>query len=143
MIMDANLILSENQAITATAISANVINWPALSTVYGEDAPPVRNLGAGNPLPLLIQATEDFATLTSLTITLETADNDALSSGAVVLGTTPAIAVADLTAGWRTTLPFIPDATMKRYFGLRFTVAGSNATAGRITAAVGTAVDSN
>ena len=39
MILDANLIFSEDQAVTATAISANVVQFPANGIVYGETLP--------------------------------------------------------------------------------------------------------
>lgn len=142
MILDAKRLLAEAQAITATAISQNVIDWGTNGIPPGEAAAITRNLGAGTPIPLLMQVVETFATLTSLTITIETADDAALSSGAVVLASSGAIAAASLVAGYRPTMTrFVPDATMKRYFGLRFTVGGSNATAGKITAAVATEVN--
>jgi hypothetical protein len=143
MILNANLIFAEDQAVTATAISENVIQIPAAGTVPYEDAAIIRNLGAGSYLPLMIMVTADFATLTSLTISVETADNAALSSGAVVLATTGAIAAASLVAGYRVPAPqILPDATLKDYLGLRFTVGGSNATAGTITAALATEIQS-
>jgi hypothetical protein len=143
MILNKNLILAENQAVTATAISQNVIQWQETGIIYGDAAQIVRNLGSGTPIPLLMQVTETFATLTSLTITVETADNAALSSGAVVLASSGAIAAASLIAGYRPTFTrWVPDATMKDFFGLRFTVGGSDATAGKITAAVATEVNS-
>lgn len=141
MILNKNLILSEAQAITATAISANVIQWPANGIPYGEAAAIVRNLGPGTPMPILLQVVEDFATLTSLTITLETADNAALSSNAVVLASSGALAAAVLLAGYKPSfLRYMPDATMKAFLGLRYTVGGSNATTGKMTAAIATEV---
>lgn len=143
MILNKNLLLSDMQAITSTAISENVIQWEAMGIPPYDAAAMVRNLGAGTPIPMLIQVTETFATLTSLTITIETADNAALSSGAVVLASSGAIAAAALIAGYRPTFTrFVPDGTMKDFFGLRYTVAGSAATAGKITAAVATEVNS-
>lgn len=141
MILDKNLILAENQAITATAISQNVIQFPANGTVYGEANAISRNLGPGKEVPILIQVTQSFATLTSLTITLETADNAALSSNAEILFSTPAIPAASLLAGYRTPIRVLPDYVLKDFMGLRFTVGGSNATAGTITAALGTEVN--
>jgi len=139
MILNKNLLLSNAQAITATAISENVIQWPTNGTPVGESAAITRNLGAGTPIPLLIQVVETFATLTSLTITIETADNAALSSNAVVLASTGAVAAASLVAGYQPSFTnHVPDATMKAYLGLRFTVTGSDATAGKITAAIAT-----
>lgn len=143
MILNKNLLLSDGQAITVTAISENVIAWPDNDVIPYDAAAITRNLGAGTPIPMLIQVTEAFATLTSLTITIETADNAALSSGAVVLASSGAIAAAALVAGYRPTFTrFLPDGTMKQYLGLRFTVAGSDATAGKITAALATEVNS-
>jgi hypothetical protein len=144
MILNRNLTLSERQAITATALSTDVIDWGVNGIPSGEAAAIVRNLGAGTEVPLLMQVNEAFATLTSLTITIETADDAALSSGAVVLSSSGAIPVASLVVGYRPTMTrAVPDATMKRFFGIRYTVGGSNATAGRITAAVATEVQSN
>lgn len=141
MILNKNLILAEGQAITATAISENVIQWNSMGIAPYESAAIDRNIGAGTYVPVLIQVVEDFATLTSLTITLETAANAALSSGAVVLASSGAIAAASLVAGYRPAFTrVIPDAVMKDYLGLRFTVGGSDATAGQITAAVATEV---
>ncbi|MEL6411297.1 MAG: Bbp16 family capsid cement protein [Pseudomonadota bacterium] len=141
MILDKTLTLAENQAITATAISENVINWPDVDVVPLETGAIHRNLGAGEEVPVLMQVTEDFAGLTSLTIELVTAQNAALTTGDVVLYTTPAIAVADLVAGYRTSMRWLPDTRMLRYFGARFTVGGANATAGRVTVAIATEVN--
>lgn len=137
MILDKTLTFAEDQAITATAISENVIAFPDNGTVVYEAAAVVRNLGAGNELPLMIQVTEDFATLTSLTITLETSAAAGLTSS-TVLFSTPAIPAASLIAGYKVPIRWLPNGTLLKYLGLRFTVAGSSATAGTITAALAT-----
>lgn len=141
MILSANSTLSENQAVTATAISENVINFTDNGIVYGEAAAIPRNLGAGREIPFLIQVTADFATLTSLTITIESATNAALSSGAVVHYTSGAIPAASLVAGFKLPVRILPVGVLGPYLGLRYTVGGSNATAGTITAALGTEMD--
>ncbi len=138
MILNKNLTFSEAQAVTATAISENVIQWEAVETVPRESGPIDRNLGKGIPIPILLQVVEDFATLTSLTISLETADNAALSSGSVVLATTVAIPAASLVQGFKPGLEWLPDAVMKEYLGFRYTVGGANATAGQVWAALAT-----
>ena len=58
MLLDAQSLFSDNQAITASAASTNVVKF-----------------GSGNCtfVPLLIQVTQNFATLTSLTVTVQTA----------------------------------------------------------------------
>lgn len=143
MIFDANLKLSDDQAVTATALSTNVIAWPDHGTVYGESAAIARDLGKGEPIPLLIQVTEDFATLTSLTITVETSANSDMSSSTVLVST-PAIAAASLVAGYRPAMPpVMPEQASGKYFAVRYTVTGSNATAGKITAGIVAGVHSN
>ncbi len=143
MIIDNTLKLAEAQAITATAISQNVIEFPLNDTVPYEAAPFARQLGAGNELPILVQVVQAFNTLTSLTVTLESADDAALSSGAVVHATSGAIPLASLVAGYRfpTLGRIFPEGTIKRYLGLRFTVTGTNPTLGQITASIGTEVN--
>jgi Bbp16-like protein len=141
MIIDANLTFSEDQAVTATAISTNVIKLPDAGTVYGEAAAITRNLGPGNEIPLLIQVTEAFNTLTSLTITLETSAAAGLTSS-TVLASSGAIALASLAAGYRPSFTRImPDGNLLDYVGLRFTVTGTNPTTGKISAALATEVN--
>lgn len=141
MILDKTLTFSENQALTATAISENVIQIPEAGTVYGESAPLSRNLGPGEEIPILIQVTEDFDNLTSLTITLETADNEALSTNNEVIFSTGAIPLAKLIAGYRTPVRVLPDFVLRDFVGLRYTVAGTAPTAGKVTAALATEVN--
>ena len=140
MILNKNLILSEAQAITATAISQNVIQWPTNGIMYGDAAATPRNLGPGNPMPILLQVVEAFNTLTSLTITLETSAAADLSSS-TVLASSGAIPLATLIIGHRPSfLRYFPDATLLAFIGLRYTVTGTNPTLGKITAAVATEV---
>lgn len=142
MILNAKLILSENQAVTADAISQNVVRWneTGIATLEGAQIP--RNIGSGTPVPMMLQVVEDFATLTSLEITLETSDSADLSSS-TVLASTGAIPAASLVAGFKPgAMRFVPDALMLDYVGFRYNVGGSNATAGKISAALGTERDS-
>ena len=137
MIFDtAQMRFSSAQAITVDAISENVIQWNAMGTVYDHAAALTRDIGDGTPVPLLIQVVTAFATLTSLTITLESADNAALSTNAVVHWSSGAIAVADLVAGKQIPIRFLPKDIEKLYLGLRYDVTGTTATAGAITAGI-------
>jgi len=137
-ILDANLVVSDAQAITTTAISTNVINLGATGIVPREGSVIARNLGAGVPLPILAQVVETFATLTSLTVTLETSDSADLSAS-TVLATTVAIPAASLVAGFNLggALRYMPSAEIKTYLGMRYTVVGTTATAGKMTVAIG------
>lgn len=125
MIMDKTLLFSENQAITGTAASTNVVDLGAARAMLG-----------GQEIPLAITVTEAFNTLTSLTITVETDDADTFGSATTVY-TTPAIPLADLTKGKKLHPPFrLPLAIKERYVRLKYTVTGANPTTGKITAGV-------
>ena len=135
MILSAEQLFSDDQAVTATAVSTNVIDLGVPGTPYGAVAPLNQDVGKGAPVPVLIQVTEDFATLTSLTITLEVDSTADLATAPVVVDT-QTIAVADLLAGKQTFMQYLPNGLDKRYMGVRYTVTGSAATAGQITAGI-------
>ncbi len=125
MILDKQNLLSDDQAITASAASENII-----------DLGVARDIGKGTPIPFEVQVTEDFATLTSLTVALQVDDNASFSSAKTVISSA-AIAAADLVAGYKFNIgEYVPRGTDERYARLYYTVAGSNATAGAITAGV-------
>ncbi|MBR4592302.1 MAG: hypothetical protein IKO35_03755 [Elusimicrobiaceae bacterium] len=118
MLLDQNGVLSEKQAITATAASTNVVDLGA----------------AGNFAPggmyVLARVDVDFATLTSLKIALETAANSNFSD-ATELASGSFLAAA-LTAGKQLLAVAIP-VGVKRYLRAKYTVTGSNATAGKVS----------
>ncbi|MBO9624164.1 MAG: hypothetical protein J7500_15760 [Sphingomonas sp.] len=136
MIMDRTLLFSDGQAITATAASTNTVDLGATGTVYGASSPIVRDVGPGLGVPLHCGVTQSFNNLTSLTISIETDDNAAFSS-AVTVFTSPAYTLAQLAAGAKQLLPtHIPVGTNERYMRLKYTVAGTAPTLGKITAGV-------
>mgnify|MGYP006883135867 CR=1 FL=1 len=133
MIFDAQALFSDDQAITATAVSTNVIDLGAPDTPKHAAAAIGQDVGFGNAKAIRIQVTADFATLTSLTFTLQkdTVENFASPETVVALGT---VAVADLVAGYVLPLEVLPRGIDQQYLRLNYTVVGSNATAGTITA---------
>lgn len=136
MIMDRSLLFSDRQAITATATSTNLVDLGATGTVYGASAPMVRDIGPGEAIPLHCGVTESFNNLTSLTISIEVDDNAGFTSATTVF-TSPAYTLAQLAAGAKKLLPqSLPVGTNERYVRLRYTVAGTAPTLGRITAGV-------
>lgn len=135
MIFSAEQLFSDDQAVTATAVSTNVIDTGVRGTPFDAAAAVNGDIGKGNPIQFLVQVTEDFATLTSLTITLETSENADLSSS-TVLYSSGAVGVATLLQGYQIPVQYIPNGATGRYIGLRYTVGGSNATAGMITAGI-------
>lgn len=134
MIFSAQQLFSDDQAITATAVGTNVIDLGTAGTPYGAAAALNNDKGKGTEIPVLIQVTEAFNTLTSLTITLETSANADLSSSTVLA--TETIALAALTVGKKTNLQIAPNGITGRYLGTRYTVTGTNPTLGKITAGI-------
>jgi len=134
MIFSLQELFSDKQAITATVVSTNIIDLKAPQTPYGAKAAVYQDVGKGNPVPILVQVTEAFNTLTSLTITIETSANSDLSSPKVLASQT--ILLADLKVGKQLTIQWLPVEADRRYLGIRYTVAGTNPTLGRVTAGI-------
>lgn len=143
MILDNSNLFSSAQAITATAASTNIIDLGATGTVYGAAAAIVRDIGKGAEVPIALRVTESFNNLTSLTISVETDDNAGFSTPATVF-TSPAYALADLATSARHLLPdAVPVGANERYMRLKYTVAGSAPSTGKITAGIAAAIQTN
>ena len=136
MILDKENMFSDDQAITATAVSSNIIDLGATGTVVGASSALKRHLGKGEPIEILVQwtATAVSGGSSTVTVDLETDDNSSFSS-ASTLATTGAVAKANLTVGKRMSIRFMPEET-ERYIRLNYTVATANLTAGAVTAGV-------
>lgn len=120
MILDNTLVMSDGQAITATAVSTHVI----------DTGPNSANLGGAAELVATAQVDTPFATLTSLKATLQhSADNNTFTT--LIDGV--AVVAASLTAGKKLLEATIPPGHL-RYLRFNFTVAGSDATAGKVNA---------
>lgn len=120
MILDKQNLFSDDQAVTVTADSTNVIDLG------------IAGMGKGEPVRLIAQVTETFDGGTSLQASLVTSDSSTFS-GATTLVETAAIAEASLLAGYEFGLGgFMPE-EIKRYNKLVYTVVGTM-TAGTITA---------
>ncbi|WP_299078681.1 Bbp16 family capsid cement protein [uncultured Paraglaciecola sp.] len=140
MIFDKTLQFSDAQAITATAVSTNVIDLGANDAPHGETAGPARDIAVGMEIPLAVQVVETFLTLTSLAIVLQASAAENMSSPTEI--TIADIAVADLVAGKTLPYPTFPEGVSGRYMRLNYVVTGSDATAGKITAGVVAAANS-
>lgn len=125
MILDKELLMSDKQAVTVTAVSTNTI-----------DLGVARDLGPAK-LELVIDINTAFAGGTSMAFAYITSDNADLSSP-VVVAQTPAIVLASLVSGseWlRMEIPANSPGSMKRYIGVSYTVVGTMS-AGAVTAGV-------
>lgn len=130
MIMDRTALFSDGQAITATAASTNLVDLGPIGSGV------TRDIGHGTEIPLAVSVTESFNNLTSLTISVETDDNAAFSSPTTVY-TSPAYTLAQVATGAKYLLPdAIPAGTSEQYVRLKYTVAGTAPTTGKITAGV-------
>lgn len=133
MQLDKQSLFSDAQAITATAASTNYIDLGAAGTPAGSAVAIPRDLGKGNPLPLLVNVDEAFNNLTSLTIDLQVDDDEAFGSAKTVQSIT--IAAADLAATGRVeAFDYVPAGADERYMRLNYTVTGVAPTTGKITA---------
>ena len=142
MILDLNAIFSNAQAITASAVSTNVIDLGAPGKAAYGNIQLVRN-NKGDDIPLLIQVNQSFNNLTSLTIAVQGSVDEAFTSP-VVLETSPAILLASLVAGfvYRPVVD-LPRNNIYRYIRISYTVAGTAPTLGQVTAGIVAAVDAS
>jgi gamma-glutamyl phosphate reductase len=133
MLLSNESLFSDDQAITATAVSTNVYDLGVRQAPYGGNAL-IGDVGKGTPVPVLIQVTEDFNNATSVTVALEVSANANMSSATVVNSET--ILLADLKAGKQTFMQYLPNGLTGRYLAVRYTVAGTAPSAGKFTAGI-------
>lgn len=118
---DRQLLLSKDQAITASAASTDIY-----------DAGGVTALGSGQPLYPFLRVTEAFNTLTSLTIAVQSHDDSAFGAPTTLFSVS--VALAGLTLNAVIPLPGLPAGPREQWYRFYYTVVGSNPTTGKITA---------
>ena len=127
MIMDSQLLFSDEQAVTAAADSTNVV-----------DLGVARDIGISDLwLFLLVTETmDDTGDDSTLAVTLVTDDNAALSSDSVVMSlvTIPALTAAGTIYFWR--IPTEILVAYERYLALAYTPGNGNLSAGKFTAGI-------
>ncbi|GAL57163.1 hypothetical protein EV102420_06_00370 [Pseudescherichia vulneris NBRC 102420] len=134
MITDKLLMLSEKQAVTASAASTDVID---LGPIDGT----VRDIGVGEPLEWFVSAdtTATAAGAATVNVNLQTsADN----STWVTLASSGDLALSALTAGKRIVSQKVPQGVL-RYLRLNYTVGTGPLTAGAFTSGINLDVDGN
>lgn len=115
MYIDSQHLLSDAQALTATAASTNVID-------LGSD----RNVGVGEPLAVVIICDVALAgTSPTFIATIQADDNSGFSSAATVIACPQKSAIA---AGDQIVLPLPADAMTERYLRLNYTLGGTSPT---------------
>lgn len=124
MITDKLLRVSEDQAVTATAVSTDKV-----------DLSIARDIGEGENLYMNFAVTTALTGGTSLAFEVVVADDAALTSNVTVIGSSGPVLTASLVAGFNTAVRLNPliGSTGKRYLGARYTAVGTYA-AGKVTA---------
>jgi hypothetical protein len=125
MITDKLLRVSEDQALTTTAVSTNTI-----------DLSVARDIGEGEDLYMNFAVTTALAGGTSVKFEVITSAAANLGSPTVI-GSTDAIVTASLVAGYNTAVRINPQIASlgQRYLGARYTISGTY-TSGNVTADV-------
>lgn len=127
MMLSAEQLFSDSQALTATGVSTNIIDLGATGTVIGAPAALVRDIGKGNPIPIIVNL--DVAaggTTPTLDITVEIDTTDAFASATTVA---TAKQVAGGAAGDSVYLDvYLPEGTNERYLRLNYTLGGTTPT---------------
>ena len=123
MITDSLLRVSEDQAVTSTAVSTNTV-----------DLGVARDMGEGTTLYMNFALTEAFANGTSITFEVITSASANLGTPTVI-GSSAAIVTSALTLGKNIVVTLNPEIAGKgqRYLGARYTIAGTY-TGGKVTA---------
>lgn len=132
MILSAQQLFSDDQAITASADSTNVIDLGVPGTPFGAAAALNRDIGKGAKIPILAQVTADFNNLTTLEFKISTGATTAL--GTEIASQT--IALADLVAGKQLNFDVLPNAIVERYLGMEYVVVGTAPSTGTVTAGI-------
>lgn len=125
MITDKLLRVSEDQALTTTAVSTDTI-----------DLSVARDIGEGQDLFMNFAVTTALAGGTS--VKFEVISSAAANLGSpTVIGSTDAIVTASLVAGYNTAVRINPQVASlgQRYLGARYTIVGTY-TSGKVTADV-------
>ena len=135
MYIDSQLEFSDSQAITATAISTNVIDTlvttGAAASTQGTYTVTNTSLDLGQSNePLYLVVVSNGATFTgtgTITVSLESSAAVGLGSSTVHY-TGPAVTATSITAGYRYCTIALPHGDYLRYLGLRYTCSGTPAT---------------
>ncbi len=121
MILDEQGLFSDNQAITESCASENILDLGAKEVAFG------------SPVEIFIQITEDFDNLTSLGIKIQTSDTEDFESETDLIEYT--MSIDDLTKGSQCPIKFLPKGNLG-YMRLYYTVIGTAPSQGTVLAGI-------
>ena len=127
MMLSAEQIFSDSQALTATAASTNIIDLGATGTVLGAPAALVRDIGPGKAVEFIVQLDVDSGgTSPTLDVAVQVDTVSAFSSPTTVASSEQ---LAGGSAGDRVQLNCtLPEGTNERYLRLNYTLSGTSPT---------------
>jgi hypothetical protein len=131
MIIDLQTKFSDAQAVTATAISTNVVDLRNAATPASADE---GLMGEPMWLTILTTVAATAAGAATVTFTLESSSTADLATAPVVHYSTAAIGKATLIVGYVVCRILLPSDAYARYLGVRYTVATGPLTAGTFSA---------
>lgn len=129
MILDAQLLFSDAQAITASAGSTNQVDLGPLKST-------IRDIGVGQDLYAVVVcdvAMTDAGSDSTVTVTLET-DNDSAFGSPTTAVQTLGVFAALAAVGTRLVAKLQPEKILEQYLRVYYTVTGGNLTTGSFTA---------
>jgi hypothetical protein len=131
MIMDAQNLFSDAQAVTTTAGSTNYIDLGPLAT--GQDG---RDVGVGDKALRLVIITDTAVQSTASSTVTFSLEKDIYTdfTTAVAVWTSAAVAKATLVAGYKVADIALPKMDTAKYLRVKYTVATADLTTGAFTA---------
>jgi len=127
MMLSAEQIFSDSQAITTTAASTNIIDLGATGTVLGAPAALVRDIGPGKPVEFIVQLDVDAGgTSPTLDVAVQVDTVENFASPTTIASSEQ---LAGGSAGDRVQLNCtLPEGTNQRYLRLNYTTGGTSPT---------------
>ena len=137
MILDDRALLSDKQAITATAASTESYDLKALGITY--DGVQLRRRLSIKQVPFMIQVTEDFDNLTTLEFQFQTDDDPAFGSAKTLFSVV--VPLAELDAGFQLPIEYLPRNITERFFRMNYVVVGAAPSTGKVSVGIVSSVD--
>lgn len=135
MIFDNTVLLSDAQAVTASAPSSNVLDLGATGTPMFASGALVRDIGKGALIPFLAQVVDAFEGAATLQIALSVSATEDFDVSEQVW-ISPETAPAKLVPGFQFNIDFVPKGTNQRYVRLDYIVKNGPFSGGAVTAGV-------
>ena len=127
MLLSAEQLFSDSQALTATAASTNIIDLGATGTVLNAPAALTRDIGKGKPIPIIVQIEgASGGTNETLDVAVQVDTTSAFSSATTVATATQIGAVTAATEVYLDV--YLPEGTDERYLRLNYTLSGTSPT---------------